>query len=77
MLTHCTMHDLIALRDGAGSAAARRHLAGCTPCATELERLNQRVAAMRALPAEKIAPSCCASSSSLRNAGIMIVSTSC
>lgn len=51
MLMHCSMQDLVALRDGHGSAAAREHLAGCAECQRELELLHQRVAALKALPA--------------------------
>lgn len=48
---HCSMRDLLALRDAEGSNAARRHLEGCDACRAELERLHQRVAALKALPA--------------------------
>lgn len=51
MLMHCTMADLLALRDGDGSAAARSHVQGCPECAAELERLYQRTAALKALSA--------------------------
>ena len=47
---HCTMEDLLALRDGEGSVWARHHLADCAPCRAELDRLYQRVAGLRALP---------------------------
>ncbi len=50
MLRHCTIDELLELRDGEGSAAARAHLAECEACRTELERLHQRVAALKALP---------------------------
>ncbi|HEY2825895.1 MAG TPA: hypothetical protein VGI83_10145 [Gemmatimonadales bacterium] len=53
MLMHCTMDDLIALRDGESRDAARRHLSDCAACRTELERLAQRAARLRALPAER------------------------
>lgn len=52
-MTHLTMEQLVALRDGAsepGSAAARQHLESCTHCAAELDRLHQRIARLRALP---------------------------
>jgi hypothetical protein len=48
------MDQLLALRDAGsepGSAEARLHVAQCAECAAELERLHQRVARMRALPA--------------------------
>jgi anti-sigma factor RsiW len=50
MLIHLTMEDLLAVRDGEGSALARRHLDECDQCREELERLHQRVAALKALP---------------------------
>ena len=53
MLMHCTMDDLIALRDGESREAARRHLADCAACRAELERLEQRVARLKALPAQR------------------------
>jgi hypothetical protein len=49
-MTHCTMKDLIEIRDGEGSAVAREHLAECDACRVELDRLHQRVAALKALP---------------------------
>lgn len=51
MVAHCSMQDLVAIRDGEGSSAARAHLAGCEACQEELELLHQRVAALKALPA--------------------------
>ena len=53
-MTHLRMDQLLALRDAGsepGSAEARLHVAQCAECAAELERLHQRVARMRALPA--------------------------
>lgn len=50
-MMHCTMDDLIALRDGEGTAQAQRHLAECEVCRIEFDRLHQRVAALKALPA--------------------------
>ncbi len=44
------MQDLLAIRDGEGSDAARRHLESCAECRAEYERLHQRVAALKALP---------------------------
>ena len=52
-MTHLTMEQLVALRDGAsepGTAAAREHIEACAQCANELERLHQRIARLRALP---------------------------
>ncbi len=51
MLIHCTMEELIAIREGEGSIRAREHVDGCEGCRNELERLHQRVAALKALPA--------------------------
>ena len=50
MLIHCTMDELLAIRDGQGSQGALRHLDECDECCNELELLHQRVAALRALP---------------------------
>ncbi|MGH7568939.1 MAG: hypothetical protein ACREL9_08225 [Gemmatimonadales bacterium] len=50
-MMHCTMDDLLALRDGEGSVWARQHLADCAPCRAELDAVYQRVAALKALPA--------------------------
>ncbi|HTY06707.1 MAG TPA: hypothetical protein VMC86_09335 [Gemmatimonadales bacterium] len=49
-MTHCTMDDLLALRDNEGSAWARRHADGCEACRKELEALYQRMAQLKALP---------------------------
>jgi hypothetical protein len=51
MRKHCTMTELLALREGEGTAWAREHLDGCSFCQRELELLHGRVAALRALPA--------------------------
>ena len=51
MTMHCTMDDLVAVRDGEGSVWARRHLEECGACRSELEALYQRVAQLKALPA--------------------------
>lgn len=48
---HCSMDELVAIRNGEGSSAAIDHLNSCEPCTEELERLHQRVAALKALPA--------------------------
>lgn len=47
---HCTIEDLVALRDGEGSVWARRHVEECAECQAERERLYQRVAQLKALP---------------------------
>jgi hypothetical protein len=49
-MMHCTMDDLLALRDGEGSVWARRHSDDCAACRAELEALYQRVAQLKALP---------------------------
>lgn len=51
MLRHCTMAELLEVRDREGSAAARVHLDECAACRQELDRLYQRVAGLKALPA--------------------------
>lgn len=51
MLIHCTMDELIAIRDGEGSPGAVEHLESCDDCTEEMERLHQRIAALKALPA--------------------------
>ena len=54
MTTHLTMAELLALRDDdrsePGMSEALRHFAVCAHCQSELERLHQRTARMRALP---------------------------
>ncbi len=48
---HLELDDLLALRDGEGTAFARQHLDSCESCRRELERLFQIQAQLRALPA--------------------------
>jgi hypothetical protein len=48
---HGTSEELLALRDGEGSAWVREHVAACEACAAELLRLEQVRAQLRALPA--------------------------
>jgi hypothetical protein len=48
---HGTIEELLALRDGEGSAWAREHVPACAACAAELRRLEQVRAELRALPA--------------------------
>src|SRR5437868_2640056 len=55
MTIHCTLEQLVALRDGTataepGHAEAREHLALCEACRAEADRLEQRVARLKALP---------------------------
>lgn len=53
-MTHLSMESLLSLRESGlepGDAAAREHLESCPGCRAELERLHQRVARLKALPA--------------------------
>jgi hypothetical protein len=53
-MTHLSLETLVALREAGaepGDAAAREHLDGCPHCRAELDRLHQRVARLKALPA--------------------------
>ena len=47
---HGTSEELLALRDGEGSAWAREHVSACSACADQLQRLEQVRAQLRALP---------------------------
>jgi hypothetical protein len=52
-MTHLSMEALLSLREPGtepGVAAAREHLNECSVCQTELHRLHQRVARLKALP---------------------------
>ena len=53
-MTHLTMEQLLAVREPGlepGVAGWRDHASACELCRAELERLDQRVARLRALPA--------------------------
>lgn len=55
MTIHCTLEQLVALREPEshaepGHAEAREHLATCDVCRAEADRLEQRVARLRAIP---------------------------
>ena len=53
-MSHLSMDALLNLRETGlepGDAAARAHLQECPTCQVELERLHQRVARLKALPA--------------------------
>jgi hypothetical protein len=53
-MTHLTLDALLSLREPGlepGDASARQHLEGCAVCRSELDRLHQRVARLKALPA--------------------------
>jgi hypothetical protein len=52
-MMHCTMDDLVAVRDGEGSVWARRHVEECATCRGEMDALYQRVAQLKALPARR------------------------
>lgn len=47
---HATIDELLSVRDGEGTAWAKDHAEACTACATELFRLDQVRAQMKALP---------------------------
>jgi hypothetical protein len=49
-IRHGTTEELLALRDGEGSAWTRDHVAACRRCAEELYRLEQMRARLKALP---------------------------
>ncbi|HEY8196377.1 MAG TPA: hypothetical protein VIG04_05340, partial [Gemmatimonadales bacterium] len=52
-MTHLSIEALLGLREPGtepGVAAAREHLNECSTCQTELRRLDQRVARLKALP---------------------------
>lgn len=51
MAPHCTMEELLAVRDGEGTSVAHRHVDQCPTCRAEVDRLHQVAAALRALPA--------------------------
>ncbi len=50
MLRHCSTQELLEVRNGEGSVGARTHVDECEECRNELDRLHQRVAALKALP---------------------------
>jgi hypothetical protein len=53
-VSHLSIEALVSLRDPGtepGEAAAREHLEACPVCRAEFERLHQRVARLKALPA--------------------------
>ncbi|MBA2627197.1 MAG: anti-sigma factor, partial [Gemmatimonadales bacterium] len=53
-MTHLTMDALLALRGPGiepGDESSRRHMESCEHCRAELDRLDQRVARLKALPA--------------------------
>lgn len=55
-MTHLTVEQLLALREPGlepGVQALREHLDSCESCSAELDRLDQRIARLRALPVLK------------------------
>ncbi len=50
MLRHCSIEELIEVRNGHGSYGARTHVDECEECRDELDRLHQRIALLKALP---------------------------
>jgi hypothetical protein len=50
MSRHCSIQELLEVRNGEGSLGARTHVDECARCRDELDRIHQRVAALRALP---------------------------
>jgi hypothetical protein len=53
MRKHCTMAELLAVRDGQGSAWAQAHADECPHCRQELDLIYRRVSALRALPVHR------------------------
>ena len=55
-MNHLTMEELLEIREPGlepGTAAAREHFAGCASCQAEADRLSQRIARLKALPAPR------------------------
>ena len=50
MLRHCSIQELLEVRNGEGSVGAKIHVDECQECRNELDRLHQRIATLRALP---------------------------
>ena len=50
MLKHCSIQELLEVRNGEGTVGAKIHVDECEECRNELDRLHQRVAALRAMP---------------------------
>ena len=50
MVRHCSIQELLEVRNGEGSVGAKIHVDECEECRDELDRLHQRVAALKALP---------------------------
>ncbi len=54
MKAHLSMEDLLGVRDGEGSREAAGHVASCSHCAGEVERLRDVASGLRALPAPEM-----------------------
>jgi len=52
-MMHCTMDDLLALKENEATAWAKQHHETCPACRAELEVLYQRIAALKALPVHR------------------------
>jgi hypothetical protein len=50
MLRHCSIEELLEVRNGEGSVGAKIHVDECEECRDELDRLHQCVASLKALP---------------------------
>lgn len=50
MLRHCTLRELLDVKNGEGSLGARTHVEECAECRDELDNVHQRVAALKTLP---------------------------
>ncbi|HEX9728457.1 MAG TPA: hypothetical protein VGA37_08140 [Gemmatimonadales bacterium] len=50
---HCTMDEMLAVRDGEGSARAKAHVEQCERCQVEMDLIARRAAALRALPVRR------------------------
>jgi hypothetical protein len=52
-MSHLSMDDLLAVRDGAVDETVQAHVAACTACIAEVERLRALRAELRELPEER------------------------
>jgi predicted anti-sigma-YlaC factor YlaD len=52
-MMHCTIDDLLALKENEASGWAKQHLETCPACRAELDALYQRIAALKALPVRR------------------------
>ena len=49
-MRHCSIEELLEVRNGEGSVGTKIHVDECEECRDELDRLHQRVASLKALP---------------------------